>query len=121
MTAVKIRIPTPLRGFTGGASEVSVQGATVRDALSQLERTHHGTTERILDERGELRSFVNVYLGEKNVSVLDGLDTALPSDAVLSILPAVAGGLGRTSAWCADERGFPGYVDYEQFCAGAAR
>jgi len=87
-----IRIPTPLRGFTGGASEVRVSGATVRELLAALESSHHGATSRVLDERGELRSFVNVFVEQKNVKNLRGLDTLVPEGAVLSIVPAVAGG-----------------------------
>ena len=88
-----IRIPTPLRSFTAGSSEVHVRGATVREALLELERVHHGATARMLDERGELRSFVNVFVDQQSVKGLEGLDTPLCGDAGISILPAVAGGL----------------------------
>ncbi len=93
MTRTIVRIPTPLRGFTAGASEVAVQGTTVREALAALESAHRGTTARVLDERGELRSFVNVFVDQKNVRSLSGLDTPVSEGAVLSILPAVAGGV----------------------------
>jgi molybdopterin converting factor small subunit len=82
----------PLRGFTGGASEVHVSAATVREALVALESAHKGATSHVLDERGELRSFVNVFVNQKNVKSSSGLDTPVPDGAVLSIVPAVAGG-----------------------------
>jgi molybdopterin converting factor small subunit len=89
-----IRIPTPLRGFTGGASDVSIRGATVREALASLERAHRGATSRVLDEHGELRSFVSVFVDSRNVKQLGGLDTPLSDGAVVTIVPAVAGGAG---------------------------
>ena len=92
MTQTTIRIPTPLRGYTGGAGEVLVRGTTVGEALAELERAHAGILERILDDHGGVRRFVNIYLGERNVSRLDGLETTLPEDPVISIVPAVAGG-----------------------------
>ena len=92
MSQVTVRIPTPLRGFTGGASEVVVRAATAREALSELEREHGGATARVLDERGELRSFVNLFVDQENVKTLGGLDAALREGAVLAIVPAVAGG-----------------------------
>lgn len=92
MTQTTIRIPTPLRGFTGGASEVRVGGSTVREALSSLEHGHRGATSRVLDERGELRSFVNVFVDSRNVKQLGGLDAPLLDGAVVTIVPAVAGG-----------------------------
>ena len=92
MTEVVVRIPTPLRCLTAGASDVRVQGRTVREALVALEDAHSGATSRVLDQRGELHAFVNVFVGEKNVNALRGLETALADGAVLSIVPAVAGG-----------------------------
>lgn len=88
----RVRIPTPLRAFTSGQSELSCSGETVRAALRDLERQHPALAGRILDERGDLRRFVNVFVGEKNLRSLGGLDLALPRGAELSIVPAVAGG-----------------------------
>lgn len=93
MNEVTIRIPTPLRTFTGGADEVRLHADTVRGALDELGRTHEGILPQITDADGEVRRFVNVYLQERNISALDGLDTAIPEGAVISIIPAVAGGL----------------------------
>lgn len=92
MSETTIRIPTPLRTFTAGSAAVTVRGATVRDALTQLGREHAGILERILDEHGNLRGFVNVYVDRRDVRGLNGLDTALPEHSTLSIIPAVAGG-----------------------------
>jgi molybdopterin converting factor small subunit len=92
MSKAKIRIPTPLRSFTGGAGEVTVEGATVGQALNALELLHDGILDRVLDGEGQVRGFVNIYVGETNVKVLGGLDAPLPDPAVISIVPAVAGG-----------------------------
>jgi molybdopterin/thiamine biosynthesis adenylyltransferase/rhodanese-related sulfurtransferase/molybdopterin converting factor small subunit len=87
--SVTIRIPTPLRPLTGGVDEVSVQAATVAEALNGLDS---GLRERILTPEGEVRQFVNLYLGPRNVRDLGGLATPLRDGDVLSIIPAVAGG-----------------------------
>lgn len=92
MNRTTIRIPTPLRSFTGGAGEVSVEAATVGDALHALGRSHEGILERVLDSEGRIRGFVNIYVGETNVKSLGGLGAAIPASAVISIVPAVAGG-----------------------------
>jgi molybdopterin converting factor small subunit len=93
MSSVTIRIPTPLRSFTGGADEVKVNGATVGDALKALGATHNGVLDRVLTPEGEVRQFVNIYLGSQNVRSLNGLVTPVVEGAVLSIVPAVAGGV----------------------------
>ncbi len=92
MSKATVRIPTPLRGFTGGAAEVIVEGATVRAALEALEASHRGVLERVLDDEGRVRGFVNIYVGDRNVKALSGLDTPVRDAAVISIVPAVAGG-----------------------------
>ena len=92
MSDVTIRIPTPLRAFTGGAAEVAVEGSTVGQALEALGRRHEGLLERVLDEQGQVRGFVNIYVGEQNAKSLGGLEAPLPAAAVISIVPAVAGG-----------------------------
>jgi molybdopterin synthase sulfur carrier subunit len=89
---VTVRIPTQLRPLTGGASEVPVEGGTVREAIAALERAYPGIGERLLDGNGELRRFVNLFLADEDVRFLDGLDTALATGQTLSIVPAVAGG-----------------------------
>ena len=90
--AVTVRIPTQLRTLTGGASEVSVAGATVAEVLKALDAEHPGFGERIFDESGALRRFVNVFVADEDIRFLQGVDTALDDKTVVSIIPAVAGG-----------------------------
>ena len=92
MATVTVRIPTPLRSYTGGADQVRVEGGTVGDALQALVSAHDGLGARILDAEGRPRNFVNVYLGGRNVRTLEGLNTNVADGDVLSIVPAVAGG-----------------------------
>ena len=90
--SVSVRIPTILRAYTGGDSEVSAEGATLAEVLEDLEASHAGIRARILDDAGDIRRFVNVYVGNDDVRFLDGLATATPDGTQLSIIPAVAGG-----------------------------
>lgn len=90
--SVTVRIPTQLRTLTGGAGEVSVEASTVGDALKALDVSHPGFGERIFDEDGKLRRFVNVFLADEDVRFLSGLDTSVTDGQTLSIVPAVAGG-----------------------------
>jgi molybdopterin converting factor small subunit len=78
--------------MTGGAGEVGVQAATVREAIEALERDHPGLKARLLDEQGSLRRFVNLFVADEDIRFLQGLDTALSPGTTLSIIPAVAGG-----------------------------
>ena len=95
MSTVTVRIPTPLRPLTAGADAVRVEGETIDEVLKTLGTTHAGLLERIISPQGELRSFVNIYLGSDNVHALDGLATSVSDDDVVSIVPAVAGGAAR--------------------------
>ena len=90
--SVKVKIPTQLRTLTEGAGEVEASGATLAEILEDIESRHPGMKERLLDDSGALRRFVNVYLNDEDVRFLDGLSTSVPEDAQLSIIPAVAGG-----------------------------
>jgi molybdopterin/thiamine biosynthesis adenylyltransferase/rhodanese-related sulfurtransferase/molybdopterin converting factor small subunit len=92
MPSVTVRIPTPLRPFTGGADHVWVQARTVGEALTALGNAHSGVLERVMEPSGALRNFVNVYRGSDNVRSLDGLGTPVTDNDVISIVPAVAGG-----------------------------
>ncbi|MCI0651624.1 MAG: MoaD/ThiS family protein [Planctomycetes bacterium] len=98
MSKARVRIPAPLRAYASGASEVAVEASTVREALASLGRQHGGLIERVLEPSGSLRSFVNVFVGEDDVRALGGLDSALPEGAIVSIIPAVAGGAARLQA-----------------------
>ncbi len=89
---VSIRIPTQLRTLTGGASEVSVEGTTVGEALTALDTAHPGFAERLYDESGALRRFVNVFLAEDDIRFLSGVDSPVTDGQTISIVPAVAGG-----------------------------
>jgi molybdopterin converting factor small subunit len=91
-SAVTVRIPTILRTYTGGQSEVDAQGSTLGDVLESLEAAYPGIKARILDEQGAIRRFVNVYVGNDDVRFLDALATQTPDGAQISVIPAVAGG-----------------------------
>jgi sulfur-carrier protein len=90
--SVSVRIPTILRTYTGGNAEVGGEGSTLREVLQKLDADYPGIGARILDESGKIRRFVNVYIGQEDVRFADGLDTAAPEGAEISIIPAVAGG-----------------------------
>ena len=90
--SVTVRVPTTLRPLTGGVSEVAVGGATGGDVLNSLEAAHPGFAERLLDDAGGLRRFVNVFVADDDVRFLEGLDTPVPDGETVSIIPAVAGG-----------------------------
>ena len=89
--AIEVRIPTILRTYTDGEKAVPGAGATLGDLITDLEVRHPGLRERLVDDAG-LRRFVNVYLDDEDVRFLGGLETPLPESAVVTILPAVAGG-----------------------------
>jgi molybdopterin converting factor small subunit len=89
---VTVRIPTILRTYTGGQSEVDAQGSTLGDVLESLEAAYPGIKARVLDDSGELRRFVNVYVGNDDVRFIEGLQSPTPEGTQISIIPAVAGG-----------------------------
>lgn len=86
-----IKIPTPLRAFTGNQSEVHVSGETVGAALEDLLNQYPDLKPHLFQD-GKLRNFVNIFLGDENVSFLDGLNTDITADAKLRIVPTIAGG-----------------------------
>ncbi|MBI3088610.1 MAG: MoaD/ThiS family protein [Candidatus Omnitrophica bacterium] len=90
--AVKVRIPTPLQRITNGQGEVACEGKTVSDLLTDLERRYPGIRERICDETGKLRRFVNVFVNEEDIRFLQGDQTPLKDGDDVSIIPAIAGG-----------------------------
>lgn len=90
--SVTVRVPTTLRTLTAGAAEIQVEGTTVADVLSALDDAHPGFKDKLLDDQGNLRRFVNVFLADDDVRFMDGLDTDVPDGETLSIIPAVAGG-----------------------------
>lgn len=90
--AVTVRIPTALRTLTAGTAEVSAEGGTVAEILKHLDSTYPGFAERIFDDAGKLRRFVNVFVADEDVRFLNGLETPVADNQVVSIIPAVAGG-----------------------------
>ena len=89
--SIQVRIPASLRTLTQSKEEVSVDGSTVRDALSDLDAKFPGFKDRLLDAKG-VKRFMNVYLGDEDIRFLDGLDTAVKDGDALTIVPAIAGG-----------------------------
>ena len=90
--SLSVRIPTQLRTLTLGAGEVQVEASTVGEALKALDAAHPGMGDRLFDEGGNLRRFVNVFLADEDVRFLEGLATPVADGETLSIVPAVAGG-----------------------------
>ncbi len=89
---VLVRIPTPLRRMTNGLDKVEMEESNLADMIEKLEASYPGVKERLIDENGELRYFVNIYLNGEDVRFLDGLATSTKSGDEISIVPAVAGG-----------------------------
>ncbi len=90
--SVSVRIPTILRPYTGGASEVAADGGSLAEVIDALEVAHPGLRARVLDDDGAIRRFVNVYVNDDDVRFAEGLATATPDGTSISIIPAVAGG-----------------------------
>ena len=89
--AITVRIPTPLRTFTGGADEVSAEGATVGAVIDHLEASYPGIKERLCDDK-RVRRFVNIYANDEDIRFLDNLETSLADGDAVQIVPAIAGG-----------------------------
>ena len=90
---ISVRIPTPLRKFTGGAESVTASGATVAAVVEDVEGRHPGLKERICDDAGKVRRFVNVYVNGEDIRFLSSLDTPVKDGDEISIVPAIAGGM----------------------------
>ena len=90
--AIKVRIPTPLQKLTENLAEVEVEGSDVKSALANLESKYPGMQERLYDEQGSLRRFINFYVNEEDIRFLKSEATALKDGDELSIVPAIAGG-----------------------------
>jgi molybdopterin synthase sulfur carrier subunit len=90
--AVTIRIPTTMRPLTGGERQVSLEPGALGDVIKALDAAHPGMGDRLLDESGDLRKFVNVFVDDDDVRYLDGLSTEVADGVTVSIIPAVAGG-----------------------------
>ena len=94
-----IKIPSPLRAYTGGKAEIGVEGDTVGAALADLTRQHPDLKAHLYDDKGQLRNFVNVFLGEEDIRYRDGLETELSPNENLRIIPSIAGGNGGVDAY----------------------
>lgn len=90
--AVTVRIPTPLRKFTQDQADVAIEGNTIGEVINNLEAQYAGIKERIVDESGAIRRFVNVYVNEEDIRFLDGPNTPVKDGDQVTIVPAIAGG-----------------------------
>ena len=90
--SISLKVPTILRTYTGGSADVTVTGATLAEALTDLDAQYPGIGARVLDDEGRLRRFVNVYVNDDDVRFLEDLQTPTPDGTSISIIPAVAGG-----------------------------
>jgi molybdopterin synthase sulfur carrier subunit len=89
---VTVRIPTPLRKLTGENETVTAEGATIAEVLASLDAVHPGLTERICDESGNVRRFVNIFVNDEDIRFLSEKETAVKDGDEISIVPAIAGG-----------------------------
>jgi len=90
--SVTVRIPTPLRRLTQNLAEVETEGANIESIIDNLEASYPGMKERLCDEGGNIRRFVNIYLNDEDIRFLDGKATPVADGAEISIIPAIAGG-----------------------------
>ena len=92
--AIKVRIPTPLMKLTDNQSEVSAEGETISDIIDNLENQFNGIKDRICEENGAPRRFINIYINEEDIRFLEGEKTTVKDGDEISIIPAIAGGVG---------------------------
>ena len=90
--SVKVRIPTPLRTLTNGSDEVTVDGNSVKEIIDNLETNHSGIKERICDDDGQIRRFINFYVNDEDIRFLSNQETEVKDGDQISIVPAIAGG-----------------------------
>lgn len=95
---VTVRIPTPLRNLTDDQESVTANGETVAAVIEDLQGQYPGLKERLCDDNGSLRRFVNVFLNDEDIRFQDGPETSVKDGDELSIIPAIAGGTGRPAA-----------------------
>ncbi len=88
-----IRVPSALRSFTGGASDVEITASTVRDAIAELDKKHPGIAAKVLD-KGNVKPFIRIFVGSDDIGELGGLDAKVTDRDEISIVPAIAGGAG---------------------------
>lgn len=90
--SIMVRIPTPLRRVTNGQDKVTVDGSTVGEIIGDLDAQFPGLKERLCDDQGDLRNFVNIYVNGEDIRFLDGINSSTTQGDEISIVPAVAGG-----------------------------
>ncbi len=93
--SVTVRIPTPLRTLTNNVDEITVEGNTIKEVIENLESNYNGIKERICDENGQIRKFINFYLNDEDIRFLENQDTPVKDGDQISIVPAIAGGIKR--------------------------
>lgn len=91
--SIKVRIPTPLQKLTGGKTEVPSAGSDVLEMIEDLEKNYPGIKERLCDEKGQLRRFINIFVNDQDIRFVDGEKTKLKDGDEVSIIPAIAGGI----------------------------
>ncbi|MBI4606679.1 MAG: MoaD/ThiS family protein [Planctomycetes bacterium] len=101
--SVVLRIPTPLRKYTGGKAEVQAEGVSVREVFDNVETVHRGVKEKVFDESGSIRRFINVFINGEDVRYMQGPETKVKPGDELSIVPAIAG--GSSPCCCKGRRG----------------
>ena len=90
--AVTVRLPGALRDATGGQTKIEASGRTLADVIGDIERRHPGFAERVLDDDGRIRTYVNVYIGEDDARDQGGTDAVVPEGSEVMVIPAMAGG-----------------------------
>ena len=95
-----VRIPTPLRRLTGGQAKVQVNGGNVVELLSSLDRTYPGMKERLVDETGDIKRFINIFINGEEIRTLQGSATPIKDADEVSIIPAMAGGSAQQACFC---------------------
>jgi molybdopterin synthase sulfur carrier subunit len=92
--AVLVRIPTPLRKYTGGKAEIQAEGSSVREVFASVEASHAGIREKVFEAEGDIRRFINIFVNGEDIRYLQGPETSVKAGDELSIVPAIAGGTG---------------------------
>ena len=91
--AINVRIPTPLRKFTGGKEQVEAEGSNISEIISNLETTCPGIKEKLYDDKGAIRKFLNIYLNDEDIRFMESLETSVKDGDTIALIPAIAGGL----------------------------
>lgn len=89
---VSVKIPTPLRKFTNDKSEIEADGETVKDLIDDLDKSYSGIKNRLVDDKGEIRKFINIYVDDEDIRFLQGKETKIKGKKQITIVPAIAGG-----------------------------